>query len=93
MITQEKVAELTKLFRQSLNSDINLNDQLAVPIYRLLKDMFLDEQSARELIIEILKELLGSNFLLSAGGDRILTAAQDRLTWRPDQIETQVEQQ
>lgn len=93
MITQEKVAELTKLLRQSLNSDINLNDQLAVPIYRLLKDMFLDEQSARELIIEILKELLGSNFLLSAGGDRILTAAQDRLTWRPDQIETQVEQQ
>ncbi len=92
MITQEKVAELTKLLRQSLNSDINLNDQLAVPIYRLLKDMFLDEQSARELIIEILKELLGSNFLLSAGGDRILTAAQDRLTWRPDQIETQVEQ-
>ncbi len=93
MITQEKVAELTKLLRQSLNSDINLNDQLAVPIYRLLKDMFLDEQSARDLIIEILKELLGSNFLLSAGGDRILTAAQDRLTWRPDQIETQVEQQ
>jgi hypothetical protein len=93
MITQEKVAELTKLLRQSLNSDINLNDQLAVPIYRLLKDMFLDEQSARALIIEILKELLGSNFLLSAGGDRILTAAQDRLTWRPDQIETQVEQQ
>lgn len=92
MITQEKVAELTKLLRQSLNSDINLNDQLAVPIYRLLKDMFLDEQSARELIIKILKELLGSNFLLSAGGDRILTAAQDRLTWRPDQIETQVEQ-
>lgn len=92
MITQEKVAELTKLLRQSLNSDINLNDQLAVPIYRLLKDMFLDEQSARALIIEILKELLGSNFLLSAGGDRILTAAQDRLTWRPDQIETQVEQ-
>lgn len=92
MITQEKVAELTKLLRQSLNSDINLNDQLAVPIYRLLKDMFLDEQSARQLIIEILKELLGSNFLLSAGGDRILTAAQDRLTWRPDQIETQVEQ-
>ena len=92
MITQEKVAELTKLLRQSLNSDINLNDQSAVPIYRLLKDMFLDEQSARELIIEILKELLGSNFLLSAGGDRILTAAQDRLTWRPDQIETQVEQ-
>lgn len=93
MITQEKVAELTKLLRQSLNSDINLNDQLAEPIYRLLKDMFLDEQSARKLIIEILKELLGSNFLLSAGGDRILTAAQDRLTWRPDQIETQVEQQ
>lgn len=93
MITQEKVAELTKLLRQSLNSDINLNDQLAVPIYRLLKDMFLDEQSARALIIEILKELLGSNFLLSAGGDRILTAAQDRLTWRLDQIETQVEQQ
>lgn len=92
MITQEKVAELTKLLRQSLNSDINLNDQLAVPIYRLLKDMFLDEQSARQLIIEILKELLGSNFLLSAGGDRILTAAQDRLIWRPDQIETQVEQ-
>lgn len=93
MITQEKVAELTKLLRQSLNSDINLNDQLAVPIYRLLKDMFLDEQSARDLIIEILKELLGPNFLLSAGGDRILTAAQDLLTWRSDQIETQVEQQ
>lgn len=93
MITQEKVAELTKLLRQSLNSDINLNDQLAVPIYRLLKDMFLDEPSARDLIIKILKELLDSNFLLSAGGDRILTAAQDRLTWRPGQIETQVEQQ
>lgn len=73
MLTQEKVDELTRLLRQSLFSNINLNDELGIPIYQLLKSMFLSDDSFLVLLelIEALNQVKadkdGSYASLTAG--------------------------